>query len=71
MARNKKGKALNMDEKVTIYCYRQKDVMKRGEAIDFYFEAMVYCDGSERERYTNIYQQLMMGFRICKDDFEF
>lgn len=41
--------------------------MKRKDAIDFYLEGMMACEGSEAERYTNIYLQLLEGQMTCKD----
>ncbi len=41
--------------------------MSREEAIDKYYEAMIYCDGSEAERYQTIYCQLMDGFMDVSD----
>ena len=58
-----------MNEKVWITCYRKKEEMTRKEAIDKYYEGMMYCDGSERERYTRIYCQLMEGFRQVSDEY--
>lgn len=41
--------------------------MKRKDAIDFYLEGMMACEGSEAERYTNIYLQLLEGEIVCND----
>ncbi len=57
-----------IDDEVTIICYGEKEVMKRSEAIAFYQEAMEACDGSERDRYTNIYLSLINGDKICSDE---
>jgi len=58
-----------MNEKVTIICYRKKETMKRKDAIDFYLEGMMSCDpgSSECGRYTTIYCQLMEGNKQCSD----
>ena len=58
-------------EQVTVTCYGRKETMTREQAIDKYFEGVCYCDGSERERYTNIYVKLMKGEtagerQVCK-----
>ena len=56
---------------VTIICYRQEETMPRKKAIRKYFTGMMCCEGSERERYTNIYQQLVMGYKVCNDEIEY
>lgn len=58
-----------MNEKVKVTCYGQTEVMTRKEAIDEYYEGMLCCDGSEAERYTTIYCQLMEGCMECSDVF--
>ena len=60
--------ALKMNEQVTIVCYKQEEKMTRKAAMKKYFEGMLYCDGSERERYANIYEQLVMGYTHCTDE---
>lgn len=60
-----------LNEKVKITCYRQTETMVRKKAIDEYYEGMVCCDGSEAERYTRIYCQLMEGRMECSDEYEF
>lgn len=57
-----------LNEKVKITCYRQTETMTRREAIEEYYEGMMYCDGSEAERYTTIYWQLMEGWMECSDE---
>ena len=52
---------------VTVICYGQKEVMSRSAAIKKYKEGMMCCEGSERERYTNIYLQLIDGQKNCSD----
>lgn len=54
---------------VTIICYQQKERLERQEAIKKYYEGMLYCDGSEKERYTTIYCQLLEGKKVCSDEF--
>lgn len=56
-----------LKETVTITCYNQTEKMKRKDAIDFYLEGMIACEGSEAERYANIYLQLLEGQMVCKD----
>lgn len=55
-------------ERVTVTCYGRKESMTREQAIDKYYEGMCYCEGSERERYTNIYVKLMGGETEVNDD---
>lgn len=57
-----------MNESVKIICYRRLETMKRKDAIDKYFEAMMECEGSEAERYKNIYCQLMLGEKTASDE---
>lgn len=52
---------------VTIMCYGQVETMEREKAIAKYYEAMTCCEGSEKERYCNIYCQLVEGKNVCKD----
>ena len=33
----------------------------------FYLEGMTACEGAERDRYTNIYLQLLEGRTVCED----
>lgn len=56
-----------MQDFVTIVCYGQPEIMRRDEAIEKYYEGMMYCEGSERDRYTNIYCQLVRGDKVCQD----
>lgn len=59
--------AKQMNERVTIICYGQTETMTRRKAIDKYFEGMMCCEGSEAERYQNIYCQLMQGMKSVSD----
>ena len=52
---------------VTIHCYKKVEKMNRKDAIKEFYEGMLYCDGSEQERYANIYGQLMEGITECYD----
>ena len=52
---------------VTILCYGEIETMERKKAIEKYYQAMVCCEGSEKERYCNIYSQLVEGKNVCKD----
>lgn len=57
-----------LKQKVKIICYRQMEIMTREEAINKYEEGMMCCEGSERDRYTNIYCQLISGMKTCSDE---
>lgn len=58
-------------EKIKITCYGKTEVWTdRAKAMDFYLEGMCACQGSEAERYTNIYCQLMDGKTEVSDEEE-
>ena len=56
---------------VTTVCYGQEQVWdSRKEAADFFLEgisAAAAAEGSECERYTNIYVKLISGYDYCTD----
>ena len=53
---------------VRVTCYGETKVWDdRQEAIKEYLEGMTCCAGAERERYTNIYLQLISGCTECVD----
>lgn len=55
---------------ITIKCYDKVETYpesKRKELEAYYLEGMMACEGSEQERYTNIYCDLMSGKSLCKD----
>jgi len=58
---------MKINDIVTITCYRQTKTMHRQQAIAEYQEAMLCCEGSEAERYSNIYFQLLEGRKHCCD----
>lgn len=58
---------MKINDIVTITCYRQTKTMHRQQAIAEYQEAMLCCEGSEAERYSNIYFQLLEGCKHCCD----
>lgn len=62
-----KKKKSSLDDIVNVTCYNKTEQMTRREALVFYFDCMMNSDGSERERYTNIYEQLMVGYTDCYD----
>ena len=58
----------SMDKIVTV-CYGKEESWESKEAAEqFFLQAMMGSDGSERERYTNIYIKLQMGMTFCTDD---
>ena len=55
-------------ERVTVTCYGEKESITREQAIDKYYDAMIYCEGSERDRYMAIYCQLIEGLAEVSDE---
>ena len=56
-------------DKVTTICYGQaREWDNRWDAIDFFMEGALACDGSEKDRYTTILLKLMAGETICPDE---
>lgn len=54
---------------VTTVCYGKKQVWdSRKEAADFFLQAIAGTEGSERDRYVNIYLQLNEGCDVCSDE---
>ncbi|MCD8098035.1 MAG: DUF4314 domain-containing protein [Lachnospiraceae bacterium] len=59
-------------QEVTTVCYGEKKIWKtRIEALKFFWQAVQECDGSERDRYINVYTKLKLGFDVCSDGEEF
>lgn len=55
--------------KITTVCYGKKDLWEsREEAMNYFFEGMTCTEGSERDRYTNIYIKLQNGLDFCTDE---
>ena len=55
-------------DRVTTICYGQKKEWdSRWEAIDFFKEGAMVCDGSEKDRYTTILLKLLAGETTCSD----
>ena len=53
---------------VTTICYGKKEVWDSyAEARRFFMRAIVGSEGSERERYTKIYAELVIGKLVCTD----
>ena len=54
---------------VKVICYDTEETWdSRKEAADFYLRAIAGSEGSECERYTKIYTELLMGKTICTDE---
>ena len=55
---------------VEVICYGKRDSWaSRNDAIKFYLDGMLSCEGSERDRYTNVYLDLISGKNVCSDGF--
>ena len=55
-------------DRVTTICYGQKKEWDdRWEAVDFFKEGAMACDGSEKDRYTTILLKLLAGETTCYD----
>ncbi len=52
---------------VKITCYGEVEVVERKKALSFYLDAMRNSEGSERDRYTNIYIGLLDGLDVVTD----
>ena len=53
---------------VTTICYGEKQVWdSRKDAADYFLQAMAGSEGSECDRYTNIYTKLILGKTVCSD----
>ena len=56
-------------DSVKVTCYGKEEVWdSRKEAADFYLRAIAGSEGSECERYTKIYTELLMGLSTCTDE---
>ena len=55
-------------DKVTTICYKQERVWEsRKDAIDFFTEGVMACEGAEQSRYATILAKLMSGQTACSD----
>lgn len=60
---------LKPEKTVKTICYGEEQVWEsRRAAMDYFFDAMMGSDGSEKQRYTNVYTKLLMGWEVCSDD---
>ena len=65
MARKK-----NIDgtDRIIVICYNRIEYWhSRKNAMDFFMECMLGCEGCEKERYTNIYCDLARGAILAHD----
>lgn len=54
---------------VVVVCYNQADLWAtRKAALSFYTEGMYSCEGSERDRYTNVVLNLNNGWNVALDE---
>lgn len=58
---------LKCEDPVKVTCYGQTKTWERKDAIEFFLEGMRWCEGAERDRYTNIYLQLIDGAKEAFD----
>ena len=54
---------------VKITCYGKTEMMTRAEAINLYMGGVAFCEGSERDRYTNILIGLLNGDTEVSDEY--
>lgn len=52
---------------VEIKCYGKITKMERQKAIQKFLEGVILCEGSEKERYSNILADLISGKNFCSD----
>ena len=56
-------------ESVTTICYGKKEVWdSRRDAAEYFLRAISETEGSECERYTKIYAELLKGNAVCTDE---
>ena len=54
---------------VKTVCYGKEEIWdSRQEAREFFLRALMSSEGSERDRYTKIYAELVMGKAVCTDE---
>ena len=59
---------IKCDDPVVVTCYGQKKTWERKDALNFFLEAMMVCEGAERDRYVAIYYQLLRGAKEARDE---
>lgn len=55
------------NEIITVRCYYKEKKMTRAKALKLYREGYECCEGSEKERYSEILMDLMDGKDYCDD----
>ena len=56
---------------VITVCYGQREYWRsRKQAADYFLDGMNATEGSECERYSKIYAELICGKTICSDEYE-
>ena len=56
---------------VITVCYGQREYWRcRKEAADHFFDGLCATEGSECERYSKIYAELICGKKVCSDEYE-
>lgn len=56
---------------IEVICYGTSKMWRdRNEAIAFYMEGILSCDGAEQERYIRVYMDLLAGKTVCSDGYE-
>ena len=57
-----------MKDMVEVTCYGTTKLYERQQAIREFLIAMQVCEGSEKERYANIYCELVRGKKVVCDE---
>ena len=61
--------SLQISNEVTTVCYgKVRECDTRSEAKRYFLDAMLNAEGAERERYSNIYLKLQLGYSYCSDN---
>lgn len=63
--------SLGLDNKqvVCVVCYNKPELWRnKRAAMDFYEEGWRCCDGSEAERYSNVWYKLSKGYKLATDE---
>ena len=56
---------------VITVCYGQREYWRsRKQAADYFLDGMNATEGSECERYSKIYAELICGKKVCTDEYE-
>lgn len=55
---------------VTITCYNSERKMERQKAMEEFSDAILFCEGSERDRYCSIVAGLKAGKSVVDDEWQ-